>query len=454
VLVTAGSFLGVVLADGNMLLILKLIPTSVRTGLPFLQGLGLNGHCIVLAAAVSLLSVGLFSITPALRLSSTNLQRDLSEGGRTSANNLWRRLGSKLVAVELATAVVLLVAAGLFGKSLHRLLNTNLNFQPGHLATLEIEAPQARYGSDKQAVALGREIVDRISVLPGVKAVGHTSDLPLTCNCDTTVIRIAGHPWKGERIDVPFRIVSLRYFETLQAKLLSGRSFAETDDSSKPGVMIINRTLAKRFLPGEDPVGKKIGDLELSPQSLREIVGVVDDLREGALDSEVWPAVYLPFNQAPGISFAIAVRSSQEEQSLLPTLTKVIRRINPEIGVKNVTTMNQRINDSPTAYLHRSSTWLVGGFAGFALVLGVVGLYGVVAYSVSQRTREIGIRTALGAPRSSVYGIVMRQAGWLTLVGLATGLVCSRLLIRPMPCAPSNPVCALSLNLAPSVKKV
>jgi predicted permease len=425
VLVMAGSSLGVVLADGNMRLILKLVPTSVRTGMPFLQGLGLNGHCIVLAAAVSLLSLGLFSITPALHLSSNNLQRDLSEGGRTSANNLWRRLGSKLVAVELATAVVLLVAAGLFGKSLHRLLNINLNFRPDHLATLEIEAPQSRYGSDKQAVALGREIIDRISGLPGVKAVGHTSDLPLTCNCDTTVIRIAGHPWKGDRIDVPIRIVSPRYFETLQAKLLSGRYFAETDDSSKPGAMIINRTLAERFFPGEDPVGKKIGDLELSPQSLREIVGVVDDLREGALDSEVWPAVYLPFNQAPSISFAIAVRSSQEEQTLLPTLTKVIRRINPEIGVKNVTTMNQRINESQTAYLHRSSTWLVGGFAGFALVLGVVGLYGVVAYSVSQRTREIGIRMALGAQRSSVYGIVMRQAGWLTLAGLVTGLVCS-----------------------------
>jgi len=423
VLVLAGSFLGIGLAAGMMQLILKLIPNSVKTGMPYLQALGLNGHCAALAAAVSLMGIVLFSITPALRLFSANLQRDLSEGGRASANNLWRRLGSKLVVVELATAVVLLVAAGLFGKSLHRLLNVDLNFQPDHLATLEIEAPQSAYGSDEKAVGLGRGIVDRISTVPGVNSVGHTSDLPLTCNCDTTVIRIAGRPWKGERIDVPIRIVSPLYFKTLRAKLLSGRYFAEADDSSKPGAMIINRTLARRFFPGEDPIGKKIGDLQLSPQSIREIVGVVDDLREGALDSEVWPAVYLPFNQAPGTSFAIVVRSSQEEQSLLPTLTQVIHRINPNIGVKNVTTMNQRLNESQTAYLHRSSTWLVGGFAGFALVLGVVGLYGVIAYSVSQRTREIGIRMALGAKRSSVYRLILREAGWLAGLGTGIGLV-------------------------------
>jgi macrolide transport system ATP-binding/permease protein len=423
VLVVVGSFLGIVLADGMMHLILKLIPNSVKTGMPYLQGLGLNGHCIALAAVVSLLGIVLFSITPALRLSSANLQTDLSEGGRGSANNLWPRLGSRLVVVELAMAIVLLVAAGLFGKSLHRLLNVELNFRPDHLATLEIEAPQRAYANDEKAVGLGREIVDRISALPGVNAVGHTSDLPLSCNCDTTVIRIAGRPWKGERIDVPMRIVSPLYFKTLRAKLLNGRYFAETDDSSKPAVIIINRTLAKRFFPGEDPIGKRIGDLQLSPQSLREIVGVVDDLREGALDSEVWPAVYFPFNQAPGTSFAIVVRSGQEEQSLLPTLTQVIQHIHPDIGVKNVTTMNQRLNESQTAYLHRSSTWLVGGFAGFALVLGVVGLYGVIAYSVSQRTREIGIRMALGAQRSSVYRLILGEAGWLAGLGTGIGLL-------------------------------
>jgi ABC-type antimicrobial peptide transport system permease subunit len=135
--------------------------------------------------------------------------------------------------------------------------------------------------------------------------------------------------------------------------------------------------------------------------------------------------VYLPFNQAPTISIAIVVRSSQEEQSLLPTLTQVIRRINPDIGVKNVTTMNQRINESQTAYLHRSSTWLVGGFAGSALLLGVVGLYGVIAYSVSQRTREIGVRMALGAQRSSVYRLILREAGWLAALGAGGGLLCS-----------------------------
>jgi predicted permease len=221
------------------------------------------------------------------------------------------------------------------------------------------------------------------------------------------------------------REVSSAFFGTLQAKLLQGRYFTDAEDASKPRVVIINQALAKQYFPGEDPVGEKIGDTDLSPASLTEIIGVVADVKDGSLDSEIWPAIYYPFNQNPGTYFFLVVRTSQAEQSLLGTLVAAIHQIDPGIGTSDEATMAERINDSPSAYLHRSSAWLVGGFAAAALLLGVVGLYGVIAYSVSQRTREIGVRMALGAQRSSVYQLLLKEAAWLAGAGIAGGLVCS-----------------------------
>lgn len=425
VLVTSGSVLGLIAAKWAMQLLVTLIPVDMMTRMPYLHGLGLNIRVLTFACAISLLAAVLFSVTPALRLSLSEMRVGLTEGSRGSAGNTWRRLGSKLVVLELAVAMVLLVGAGLLGQSLYRLLRVDLGFQPDYLAKVEVAAVGPRYAKDEQTVTLGRQIVSRVSTLPGVKSVGITSLLPVNFNGNTDWIRFVGRPYNGEHNEVNQRDVSAGYLTTLRAKLLRGRYFTDAEDTSKPKVVIINQALARKYFPGADPIGKQFGNDDLSPKSIKTIVGIVDDIKEGPLDSDIWPAVYYPFNQSPDSSFSLVVRTSQVPQSVLPALTGAVHQIDPGVGTYGEATISGNINDSPSAYLHRSSAWLVGGFAALALLLSLVGLYGVVAYSVSQRTREIGVRMALGAERGAVYRLILKEAGWLAIFGIILGVVSS-----------------------------
>lgn len=425
VIVAVGSTVGLLSSHWMMQILSGLIPKDMMAGMPYLDDLRLSSRVLMFALGIAGFAALLFSVTPALRLSTLDIRDGITEGARGTAGRVWKRIGSKLVIVELTTAMVLLVGAGLLGKSFYRLLQVGAGFETKHLITMRVRAPRSAYGEYEPAVKLGRNVVNDVRSLPGVTSVALASTLPLTFNGNTEWIRFVGRAYNGEHNEVNQRGVSSDYFATLQAKLLRGRTFTDSEDATKPNVVVINQTLAKKYFPGEDPIGQRFGDTDLSPASIKEIIGVVDDIREGPLDSEIWPAYYYPFNQLPDFAYSVVVRTSQGEQSLIPTVAETIRRIDSRITISNQTTMTARVNDAPTVYLRRSSTWLVGGFAVVALLLGVVGLYGVIAYSVSQRTREIGVRIALGAQRGMVYRLIMREAGVLALAGIVIGTGCA-----------------------------
>lgn len=372
-LVAVASGLGVAGALGMMQLPERLVPKDILAKMPYLQGLGANLHVVLCAGGIFLAAGAIFSLMPALRHSSGDLREGLTSGGRSLAGGTWRRLGANLVVVELTVAMVLLVGAGLLGKSFYRLLHSEMGLEPDHLATLQVSAEGLGYAQDRQQIELERQIQERVSGMPGVQSVAFTDALPLGDGDGAKNYWIVGRPYHGEQNEILDRDVSDGYFSTIGAQLLRGRTFSEDENESKPLVVVINKRMAQRYFPGENPLGQQIyaqGD----ENHRIEIVGVVNDIQEGPLDAAPAPAVYLPFRQHPSNDFALVVRTWEDPDAMLSLMTTAVHRIDPGLATHDLLTMQQRIDNSPAAYLHRSSAYLVGGFAALALVLGIVGL--------------------------------------------------------------------------------
>ena len=427
-----GAVFGLVLARWLMQLLASLLSAEMISRMPYLQSAAPNARLVVFAGLVSLIAALAFAFAPVMRLSVSETAAGLKDAGRGSAGMHWRRFGAHLVIVELAVAVFLLVGAGLLGKSLYRLVHVETGFTAQGLATVGVvpTSVQAGNATDGTAAAgqdppgrLARRVADRIAALPGVESVAYADHLPLAPGlAPASSFWVPGRP-EGEQLKDgwPIRRVSAGYFETLQARLIRGRYFTDDEVSSARQVMIINETAAGRYFPGQDPIGRAIafGGAAAPP---REIVGVVADIKDGPPETPAHPSAYVPFDQ-PG--FGLIIRAQDSERAVFPLLAPAIREIRADAFVSDVTTMSERLNQLPSASLQRLTAWLVGGFAALAFVLSVVGLYGVVAYSVGQRTREIGVRMALGAQGASISRLVIVDASVLVGVGTVLGIVCA-----------------------------
>ncbi|MDQ3254316.1 MAG: ABC transporter permease [Acidobacteriota bacterium] len=424
-----GGGLGLLLAHWGVDLLVALSPADT----PRLKEIGIDSQVVIFTLAASLLIGLIFGLAPALQASKLNLNEALKAGGRSATADVrHNRVRSLLVVCEVALSLVVLVGAGLLIKSFLRLQEVEPGFDASNLLTAQISLAVAKYDSTaKQAAFFGR-MIEHLEALPGVQAVAVANDLPIAGRDQTSNPRIEGRASvPGEEPLVGVHMVNHSYFQAMGIQLLKGRLFSAADvDGSQP-VAIINETMARRLFPNDDALGKQMRFSDLSSKERwKEIVGVVGNVKHNGLDAEPYMETYTPYLQNQISSMMIAVRSTSDPANLTAAVRSAILEIDKDQPISSVKMMDQVLSDSIAP--RRSSMSLFGFFAAVALALATVGIYGVMSYSVTERTHEIGIRMALGAQRMDVLRFVIGQGMLLTLIGVAVGLVATFALTRVM----------------------
>jgi putative ABC transport system permease protein len=423
----AGLFLAVWWSDVLVALGKQDIPRAMQVGLDW--------RVLAFTFGVSVLTGILFGLIPALHTSRAQLTESLKEGGRGSGEGSRRnRTRGVLVIAELSVAVILLVGAGLLIKSLWLLRNVKPGFDSHNVLTFSVTLPDIRYKEEDQSKFF-QDLAKRIESLPGVRSASGVIPLPLSGDRFSLSFETEGRPVpKSDQPSADFFSVSNGYFKTLGIPIIQGRDFNERDQHKSTQVIIVSETFAKRFFPNENPLGKRIkpgiSTFEGESSQMREIVGVVGDVRNQSLNREGRPAYYVPQTQTPMSQQTLIVKTDPDARSLISAVTREVGQMDKELPVFSVKTLDDYMAAAVAA--PRFNTTLLTVFASVALVLTIVGLYGVMSYSVVQRTNEIGIRMALGAQTRDVLRLIVGQGIKLVLLGLAIGLLGSLALTRLM----------------------
>ncbi len=414
-----GGAFGLALA----LLGVKALAAFGPQNLPRIQTVGLDGRILLFTFAVSILTGILFGLAPVLQTLRGNFNNSLKEGSRGSTVGKHRtRVRKLLVVSEIAMALMLLVGGGLMLRSFARLLSVDPGFNPGGLLTMTISLAGSEESTAPKRVAFFNQLLERVSALPGVQAASAINHLPLGGDAWTLPFTVQGRPepLPGEKQGAVYRIVRPNYFRTMSATLLGGRDFSLRDDESAPGVVIVNQAFGKRYWPGEESLGKRI--LVAHEKTPREVVGVVKDLKQSEWTAEPRAEMYLPhLQQTDPAALTLVVRSTGNPLQLVTAIENDVWALDKNLPVAEIRTMNEVV--AAGIEQQRFNLLLLGVFASVALILAVVGIYGVMSDAVTSRTHELGIRMALGAQAADVRRMIVGQGMTLALLGIAIGLV-------------------------------
>jgi putative ABC transport system permease protein len=417
-----GGVIGALVAYCGVAALVPLLPAS----LPSFHSIRVDGWVVLFAFLLSVASSLVFGLAPVLSAAGSDPQKQLGEGGRAGESTAPRRARAFLAVGEIALAIVLLVAAGLLMRSFAQLTSVNPGFEPNHILKAMISLPQFQYSTPKQWAAFSEELMTRLQAQPGMQDSAIAGPLPIIDCCVTLTFQIAGDPppQAGTANTANYVPASSSYFSVMRIPLLRGRLFNPSDSVSSPAVVLISQALAKRYFPNQNPLGRHlIFGFPINGVVSREIVGIVGNIRDVSLGKEPGPMLYVPYAQAPLFGGEVVVRSTLSAPAIIGAIRAATHGIDKNLPVTDIATLPDVLNQSVAQ--PRFRTLLLGLFGAIALTLAAVGIFGVISYSVSRRTQELGIRMALGAQPGSVLRMILREMLALTAIGIAIGIPCA-----------------------------